>query len=488
MRNILLLFLTVTTIQIAKAQSVDNFKIRYQDFLTGEIQIIGNNILNRVEGKYSANDSYDILGKESKSNDEFYMKYIDIDDNPDTFSSSAATFIKEKESRKTVAYAGLYWAGTYPYNEAELKKGKIKVNDENRLPFDEIKLKLPTNDNYKDIKGEILYDGINDDELVTVSPYVCYADVTNLLADLEDIHGEYIVANVRATNGAVEGGASAGWSLVIVYSERVSSLKKIISYDGFLPMYKEEKELLFTGFKTPENTNFELRLLGAAIEGDAKMATDQVFISSKKGENKIPLSDNIRPQRNFFNSTIANYGEYQKDRRPASLNTLGFDIFDIKLEDKNHEIIPHSSEELTLTFTKTNDRYYLYHTALQIETEMIETPPLVTEATMSEVGFSQPELEVKSDVQAVVKETKKLDIESGYYTIIGIFLNYNTVEKIIKEAKNKGHEATYFYSPEDILNYIYTKRFDSLEEAYKEIDELKKDQAYKDSWILKVEN
>lgn len=105
-----------------QAQTTD-FKIRYETFIKGDIKIIGNNVINRKEKGASPNDPYNDRSPKAKLNDEFDMQYIDIDNDPNTFASSTAHFSYDGTGGK-VAYAGLYWAATYPYNSGVLRGTK----------------------------------------------------------------------------------------------------------------------------------------------------------------------------------------------------------------------------------------------------------------------------------------------------------------------------------------------------------------------------
>ncbi|WP_323032530.1 hypothetical protein, partial [Paracoccus sp. (in: a-proteobacteria)] len=49
------------------------------------------------------------------------MKYIDVDDDPATFSSSEATIIDTPKNSK-IKYAALYWCGLYPFEKGVLRK------------------------------------------------------------------------------------------------------------------------------------------------------------------------------------------------------------------------------------------------------------------------------------------------------------------------------------------------------------------------------
>src|SRR5690606_24293395 len=95
------------------AQVKNDFEVRYQDNIKGDITFIGNNIVNRERGNSDPEDPYN--GWES--NDDLNMQYIDVDGDDSTFSSSSADLsIPDLECSKVV-YAGLYWSAVYKYNE-----------------------------------------------------------------------------------------------------------------------------------------------------------------------------------------------------------------------------------------------------------------------------------------------------------------------------------------------------------------------------------
>ena len=244
----------------AAAQNTD-FKIRYETFIKGDIKIIGNNVINRKEKGASPNDPYNDRSPKAKLNDEFDMQYIDVDNDPNTFASSTAHFSYDGTGGK-VAYAGLYWAATYPYNSGVLRGTKNVPVDKNREEASSVLFKTPDINAYVPISGELIYDGINDEKLKNAAPYVYYANVTSLLAPATKVVGDYTVANVRAALGQIEGGSAAGWALVIVYENPDSNVKKIITYDGFSAITNFIK---FTPFikKRPHRSHFKQRFLSS---------------------------------------------------------------------------------------------------------------------------------------------------------------------------------------------------------------------------------
>src|SRR5690606_34488029 len=89
------------------AQVKNDFEVRYQDNIKGDITFIGNNIVNRDGGWNSRpNEPYD----GSRSNDELNMQYIDIDGDRSTFSSSSADLEVPNLECSEIVYAGLYWS------------------------------------------------------------------------------------------------------------------------------------------------------------------------------------------------------------------------------------------------------------------------------------------------------------------------------------------------------------------------------------------
>ncbi|MGB5435157.1 MAG: hypothetical protein WBM98_04625, partial [Maribacter sp.] len=227
------------------SQVKNDFDVRYEADIRGELTFIANNIVNRQvdahwEGAWerrgrrwvwnpeatwvpaeSPNDPYDLTGNSSDYNDNLNMQYIDVDSDPSTFSSSSATLDVPDENCSLVRYAGLYWSAVY-------------VNAD-RSNIDDIKFQVPGGA-YQDITAdEILFDGSGDIDFGYYSPYACYADVTAIVSGLANPDGDYFVANVRASSGSsISGGVSGGWTMVVVYENpNLPGSKYITTFDGY---------------------------------------------------------------------------------------------------------------------------------------------------------------------------------------------------------------------------------------------------------------
>ena len=121
---IVLLFTIIANYQI-HAQVTKLFQPRFQSYVKGNIVSVANSIVNRRDGLNSTNDAYTEIGKSAKLNDEFEMNYIDIDNDPTTFSSSSSTLNLQSKQGVKIIYAGLYWSATYKFEKGKQKKNKM---------------------------------------------------------------------------------------------------------------------------------------------------------------------------------------------------------------------------------------------------------------------------------------------------------------------------------------------------------------------------
>lgn len=352
------------------------FKVRYQSYVKGDMTVIANNIVNRKDYGNNPNMPYMNATKTAKLNDEFEMFYIDIDSDMSTFSSSAATLYLENEQNKKIVYAGLYWSATYKYNSGvKNKRNKFKAFDKNREAFDQIKLKLPGESQYVDVKGNVIFDGLGKKDFDESAPYAVYADITDLVKKLGNATGEYTVANIKATQGVVEGGVSGGWTIFFVYEDENESAKFITSYDGFAGVTDKATDILFTGFKTlPEGKVFA-KLACAGLEGDNNLTGDQLQIKSQASEIFTLLSSPLKLENNFFSSNIIINDQYFTDRNPNSKNTLGYDTSLITIANPDNSVIQNNTDNVTLKLKTVGDRYFMFFNAFNVEVQELDKEP-----------------------------------------------------------------------------------------------------------------
>lgn len=359
------------------AQVKNDFEVRYQDNIKGDITFIGNNIVNREDGYWdwdskwrwivttSPNDPY----SGSESNDNLDMQYIDIDGDNSTFSSSSADLAISDPSCSRVVYAGLYWSAVYKYNEG---------NDDDsgrEEDWNQVKLKTPGGNYTELIADEVLFDGSDDSDFGNYSPYACYKDVTSIIQNLDYPNGEYTVANVRASLGSgVTGGMSGGWSLVVVYENPTLIGKNITTFDGYAGIKSGESlDIPVEGFVTlPEPFPVNAKMGVMALEGDRGIEGDQLRIKADGKSSFTNISNNVNPSNNFFNGSISlesngDGGVINPNRNPNSENTLGWDVDLFEINNTNNSVIPNDETGVTLRAISTQDKYDIFFTSFDVE-------------------------------------------------------------------------------------------------------------------------
>ena len=336
-----------------------SFKPIIEYYIQGNSKVIGNSILGHHKTKP--------FMVANKVNDEIKMTYIDVDDDPNTFSSSQSKLTLPDQDCKIV-FAGLYWSATYKtvkgVKEQKGNRFYYKGKGTRDEDFNTIKFKTP-NSNYQDITGQIVFDKAGSKKFKENRPYVCYKEVTQLINESNEKTGFYTIANVKATEGFISGGSTAGWMLYIIYETADESPKYITAYNGFSYVNENVVDIKFENFHSLDSENIKSSIVFAALEGDSKIKQDQCTIIKADGLSYLPLNNSFRPARNFFNSKITSPKGIE--RIPNSSNTLGFDIAELDLDDQNNEIINGNTKETTIRLKTRKDRFYLFFTAFQTE-------------------------------------------------------------------------------------------------------------------------
>lgn len=395
------------------AQLATPYKERYKTNVKGDMIIIANSILNRIDRKNSTNMPFNEKSFETPSNDEMDMEYIDIDDVEETFSSSSAALFLKNEPAKKIIYAGLYWSATYKF-ESGYKKGEDKfvAFDNTREKFDEILVKFPTKNEYQLIKGEIIFDGIKDKNHKEVAPYAVYADITEMVKELPNPFGFYTIANVKATQGTLIGGSAAGWTILFVYEDLSMTEKYITSYDGFGGASSDSIDILFQNFETKPEGEVVVKLACSALEGDLNVDGDLVMFSSSTNPSLSNIKTLTRKYSNFFDSTITIEDEDFRYRIPDSKNTLGYDALLATLYNPRNSKIGNKAKDARIRFKSSGDVFYLFQCALSIEVKrspiQLDEPKDTTKLVYQDNKFvlvdKKTNREIITDPTDVVKE------------------------------------------------------------------------------------
>lgn len=518
------LFTGVFAFHSLQAQIAVPFKMRYQSFLKGDMTLIANNITNRVDYNNTSNVPYYNTSSHALLNDQFYMEYIDIDNDPTTFSSSSANLVLNNQENKKIVYAGLYWSATYKYNSGDMKKqDKFIAVDENRSAIDIIKIKLPGNEHYTNVNGQVIFDGLNNKEFKDCAPYAAYADITNQILELKNPFGQYTVANIKATQGKISGGIASGWTLFVVYEDQSLTSKFITSFDGFAGVSDHMAEINFSGFKTQSEGTINAKFAFAALEGDNNLLGDKFLFKTATSEKFTTLSNKLRKENNFLNSSITIEDAHFLNRFPDSKNTLGYDSGIISISNPNNTVVQNNTNQALLRMQTYGDRNYVFFSAFNIEAaaenkfSINESSIVSTEnedINKKEVSKFAPQKKLESNIQkndiAEIVPTKKVETSlkeiktfedvtdvkyiniknfpAGYYIVANVFAKKYNLENFKNELTQKGIQATSFYNPENKYSYVYLAKTSDKEEALK-LYLTKVNNKYQDHiWILSVNN
>ncbi|MDC8000379.1 hypothetical protein POV26_04985 [Aequorivita todarodis] len=504
------------------------FKANKQLYLHGNSILIGNNIL----GDHPTEPLMDI----GIPNDVVKMKYIDVDDDETTFSSSEATVTNAPEKPK-IAHAALYWCGLYPSEKGALRKSGNKMvhvgRGDREGNVNTVLFKTP-NGSYETLNGKVIFDSYGTEVFTTNSPYVCYADVTSKLQDLATINGTYTVANVKATEGEILGGGSAGWLLYVVYEDASESPKYFTTYNGLVEVNKEAVEIIFKDFKSKEDGIVKTTIALGAMEGDRKIKTDEFSIFDKKAGGFMPLSNKVREEKNFFNSSITMGNGLFTDRNPNSANTLGFDLLKMEIPNPKNALLDNATTQANLRFQAKADRFYLFFVAFETEinkdfleekskaiadtvisapaiteisepieeekqkamvlSEKIETKPLQKETSENK----KPKENVIPKKPVVLSEEDKIKREvriqsmtvpglaSGYYLVTNVFSVTENASKWSQFLTEKSYSPQTFVNPRNHWNYVYVANNKALKPVYEKWKAYKGLEYFKEIWIMKI--
>ena len=392
---------------IGLSQEYNTFDIRYQNNIKGDLTFIANQIVNRDAGVgVRAEDAYNNVSTNGSLNTETggalnyndfkNMQYVDVDTDPSTFSSSSANFNFPNPNCNIIRYAGLYWSATYPsatangfYDGFTYTPNTVPIGTGRQSDFNQVKLKVPGGVYVDIIADEVLFDGFTstDPTILANSPYACYADVTALMTPLADPTGNYTIANVRATTGALAGfgGSAAGWTLVIVYENPTLTGKLITTYDGFARVRGTNSvSINYTGFNTIPAGPVNADIGAATLEGDFRITGDQMqILASSNSPPPTSMSNGVNPANNFFNSNITLNGALLPGRTPSSSNTLGYDTDIFRLNNFGNSVIPNGETAATFQFTTNGDQYYPFFNSFNVE---IIEPDIVLEKKVEDIA------------------------------------------------------------------------------------------------------
>lgn len=476
----LIILVLLSNLAFTQNEQQKSLQETHSFYIKGETIIIGNQILQSKDA--------DLNSSSKAINDEANMIYVDIDNDPNTFSSSTVILNLPEDSE--IHFAALYWTGTYPG-----KKGKkrlknntyyYEVKDGRDHSINQVLLKIDK-ENYSTIKGDIIYDDTtyNPDNSINNAPYLSKAIVTNYFQKASDSL-TITVANVPATQGYIEGGSTAGWFLFIVLENDKNNPKYINLFEGYQSVFRDQQTIQLKGFQATNTLNSSTKFSVLAIDGDRSLKNDQVKTTHPTTNQFVFFNNHNRDRRNVFNSTIDN-DAYTIKRNPSWSNTLGFDIAQFSFPTST--LFPENTSQLDLTYATKNDRYSVLINVFETEINEIfeneiinqnttEQAPIDDITVASPINTSSNNSDNKSsivtniveDSQAPTKESpqqiqpeiftqletqKEQTLQPGFYLVTNAFSNLDNVTKWKQDLSDLGFQPLSFLNPENGLTYVY---------------------------------
>lgn len=294
------------------------FSLRYGNNVNGQITMAANVMLqcptDTVDPLMNSGCTGSRAGTSSRNNNSFDMRWLDVDSDPSTFTSSSATLAVPAGSR--VLFAGLYWTGLNRKGEAISGANGFKAvpqDPPNVAAIGTVKLRTPGSSAYTGVTAAGA--DVDTAAIAVGGGYAAFADVTAIVSAAGA--GTYTVADLQTGTG---GNAFAGWSLVVAYANPDEPLRNLSVFDGLQVVSGSQQiDIPLSGFKTPSTGAVRTTVGVVAAEGDAGLAGDYLTVN----ENR--LTDAVHPSNNTENSTIANRGSYVTTKNPDWRNNLGYD-------------------------------------------------------------------------------------------------------------------------------------------------------------------
>ena len=294
--------------------SAATFTKRFSQNDSGDITIAANSLLTCPPGATNSSAITCEAAKAATSggaglaDNDFDMRYVDVDGDASTFDSSSARLVLPQGA--TVLFAGLYWGARTDSG------GGTGVAAPNAAAKNTVKLKVPGGGSYTAYTADAGWAIGGSD--------TAYQQFKNVTAAVKAAGGGvYTVADVQAGTGPDR---YAGWSLVVAYEDLNAAPHNLSVFDGLTVVSQTTPtaDIDVSGFTTAPSGEVNTTLGAIAYEGDMGKTGDGM----KLGTHVI--SDAASPATDLFNSSISVLGTRTMTGDPAQQNNLGFDadLFD----------------------------------------------------------------------------------------------------------------------------------------------------------------
>lgn len=269
-----------------------------------------------------------------------------------TFNSTTSDL--NLPSCSQVLFAGLYWGAD---------RGSSGTDSTwQTAGFNTCKLKIPGAASYTTITSTQTDKASNAYNAgLGHTGYFCFADITSLV-NTTNPNGTYTVADIVAPIGLAN--ASAGWTIVIAYSNSTLQPRNLTVFDGnvIINLGDPPVDLTVSGFLTPPTPAAVSCELGVVVFDGDRSGTDSFAFKQAGAGSFYNLATTTIPlngTQDAFNSKISYHGSVVTTRNPAFNNTLGYDSWILDLPNTGNAQLGNSKTGATLRFSSPNENYFV---------------------------------------------------------------------------------------------------------------------------------
>ena len=417
---------------------------------------------------YSVNGDFTMIGNTNltlqnynptANNNNVLMRYVDVDDDSNTFNSSSAdlTFSGENGaslSCNTILYAGLYWTGKSVPDQAgdspetftveKTINGNLITKIFNKRT---ISLKGPNSNSYTQFTAApsaIYYPNAADSFI-----YSAYAEVTDYVRS--NGVGTYFAADIALNEGDGGGtGFSGGWGMIVIYENYKMKYRDITIYDGHAYVLSTNANgftVPISGINTIQTGPVGIKLGLIASEGDVGITGDYFQIQKHSDNSFLSLNHSSNSTANFFNSSI---NTNNTNRNPNLQNNSGIDISMFSIPNANNTIIANNQTSTQFKYGTAGDTFAIFCMVLAVDAYKPLIEGILTTSSINDDPFVSEPYSIFPGQEAEFNiDIKNIGIEAVTNFKVEIPVPFNATY-----SANSAH-GNVLFSPTPTPNSIY---------------------------------
>ncbi|QOX81511.1 DUF11 domain-containing protein [Nanchangia anserum] len=330
--------------------AADSMQMLFHKKTTGTISITGNTLSTCSPTARNCPEALNLTGP-SAGNNFFKAVRVDVDDDPQTQTSSSAHVTVPDGGKVLAAY--LFWSAT-----------QTRATDPKTIKF-----RAPGG-SYQTLspspRASTLSGG-------NYRPFSTFADVTDIVRTAGS--GDYWGADVSATYDLTD--RYAGWALVVVIEDETMPMRDLAVFETASKISETTPvEASINGFVTPKTGPVQAKIGTVAWEGDKHMGGDWVELDGKR------VADALSESNNFFVGVVSNNGVNLTDRNPNNPDTLAVDA---KIVDATG-LLENQQSSATVKLGSKGDVFYLSAVTTQID---LYVPDITPEKSVVNISSAQ---------------------------------------------------------------------------------------------------